>query len=417
MSRASAFERKSTSGRLVAAAVKQAKPLSRAGLSERAFSLAFSGLVYPQIWEDPDVDIEALQINDQTRMIAIASGGCNVMSYLAHGPMHITAVDLNTAHVALNRLKLCAARHLPDYQAFRRFFAEADCQDNVRLFDRVLSPQLDCETLQYWNGRTSLGRRRIERFRHNFYRYGLLGKFIGAGHVLARMLGADPRRFLRATSLADQRRIYKEEFAPLFRHPLVGWMIRRPSSLFGLGIPPAQYQALAKDHSDGIAGALRERLERLATAFPIEENYFAWQAFGRGYQRGPNAALPPYLQEKNFRQLKAHAERAEIRHASLIDVLAQSPDTSLDRYVLLDAQDWMTDEVLNRLWIEISRTARPGARVIFRTAAAPTLLPGRIADEILSRWRYEAALSRALHEKDRSAIYGGFHLYVLRTGS
>ena len=72
----------------------------------------------------------------------------------------------------------------------------------------------------------------------------------------------------------------------------------------------------------------------------------------------------------------------------------------------------MTDAQLNALWREISRTARPGARVIFRTAAEPSLLPGRVDDAVLAPWRYEETLSRTLTARDRSAIYGGFHLYV-----
>lgn len=51
--------------------------------------------------------------------------------------------------------------------------------------------------------------------------------------------------------------------------------------------------------------------------------------------------------------------------------------------------------------------------MIFRTAAEPSLLPGRVDPAILSRWRYEAEASRDLTQRDRSAIYGGFHLYVL----
>ena len=87
-------------------------------------------------------------------------------------------------------------------------------------------------------------------------------------------------------------------------------------------------------------------------------------------------------------------------------------DASVDRYVLLDAQDWMTDAQLNALWREITRTARPGARVIFRTAAEPSLLPGRVDDAILSRWPMKREQSLAWTQRDRSAIYGGFHLYV-----
>ena len=98
---------------------------------------------------------------------------------------------------------------------------------------------------------------------------------------------------------------------------------------------------------------------------------------------------------------------------AITEYLAECPEGSRDRYILLDAQDWMTDAQLGALWTEITRTARPGARVIFRTAAEPSLLPGRLAPELLARWRYEEALSRDLTQRDRSAIYGGFHLYVL----
>jgi S-adenosylmethionine-diacylglycerol 3-amino-3-carboxypropyl transferase len=189
-------------------------------------------------------------------------------------------------------------------------------------------------------------------------------------------------------------------------------MIDRPASLFGLGIPPAQYKALAGDHADGIAAVLRHRLERLACHFSLEDNYFARQAFGRSYGGGAGGALPPYLARDGFQRLKEHAARLSVRHVSFTEHLAGCPDLSTDRYVLLDAQDWMNDADLVRLWREITRTARPGARVIFRTAAEQTILPGRVPDEILSKWKYRAGQSRDLTVKDRSAIYGGFHLYV-----
>ena len=61
---------------------------------------------------------------------------------------------------------------------------------------------------------------------------------------------------------------------------------------------------------------------------------------------------------------------------------------------------------------EIARTAAEGARVIFRTAAPETLLPGRLSHAILARWDYRCDASREFTARDRSAIYGGFHLYV-----
>ncbi len=134
------------------AAVGCNSPLSRQGVLEYLFAWMFKGLVYPQIWEDPEIDLEALAITPQSHVVAIASGGCNILSYLIADPQRITAVDLNKTHVALGRLKLAAAANLPGWDAFYRFFGEADEKANVNAYWRFLSPALDAETRAYWEG-------------------------------------------------------------------------------------------------------------------------------------------------------------------------------------------------------------------------------------------------------------------------
>lgn len=400
--------------RAVRGAVHRHDHLSKQGLLERAFTFAFRGLVYAQIWEDPEVDLEALALTPGCHLVTIASGGCNVLSYLTADPGRITAIDLNTAHIALNKLKLAAARHLPDHGAFHRFFGQANRPENIAAYETHVRPHLDEPTRGYWEGRDLIGRRRIAGFRHGFYRKGLLGGFIGAAHLVAKLHGVDPREMLAARSIEEQRAIFDARLAPVFDRKFVRWLTHQPASLFGLGIPPSQYAALASDDPDGIAVVLRHRLEKLACDFSLNDNYFAWQAFGRGYGEGPAAPLPPYLRPENHAAVRDRVDRVEVRHANMCDYLDAMPDASLDRYVLLDAQDWMTDAVLTRLWTAITRTAKPGARVLFRTAAAPTLLPGRVPHAILDRWDYREAESLDFTRRDRSAIYGGVHLYVLR---
>ncbi|MCW1431334.1 DUF3419 family protein [Novosphingobium sp. JCM 18896] len=381
-------------------------------LLDKAFAFAFKGLVYAQIWEDPVVDMKALQIRPDSRIVTIASGSCNALSYLTADPERITAVDLNAAHLALGRLKIAAVRHLPDYDALRRFCAEADHPENVETYRRLLAPQLDAATQRYWEGRDLVGRKRIGGFANGIYKRGLLGNFIGLAHFLAKIYKIDPREILEAETIEDQRRVFEEKFAPIFDRRFVRWLTDRPASLFGLGIPPAQYTALAGD--DRMADVLRKRLEKLACGFPVNDNYFAWQAFGRGYGREPEHSLPPYLHQANYDVVRQRIDRLDVRQVNFIDHLAAQPAASLDRYILLDAQDWMDDATLTRLWREITRTARPEARVLFRTAAEPSLLPGRVSDAVLSQWHYAEAESRAATEADRSSIYGGVHLYVLR---
>lgn len=394
-------------------AVHRNKAMSRGGLLERAFTTAFKGLVYPQIWEDPQIDMEALDIRPDSHVVTIASGGCNVLNYLIDNPAHITAVDLNTAHVALTRLKLCAAQHLRGYDDFFRFFGEADNRENIQAFDAVLKSRLDLESRNYWQSRDLFGRRRISLFARNFYHAGLLGNFIGASHMLAKLYGRNLQYILSVSTMAEQRSYFEQQIAPLFDKKFVRWIVSQPASLYGLGIPPAQYTALAASGNGDMALVLRQRLEKLTCDFDIGDNYFAWQAFGRRYANQGEGPLPPYLQRENYGAIRHRAKRVKVLHASYTDFLKSRAGCSLDRFILLDAQDWMDDETLTKLWREITRTARPGARVLFRTAAEERLLPGRIPDEILNRWDYDAEYCEDLTRRDRSAIYGTVHLYTL----
>lgn len=406
---------KAPSNGAVRGAVHRHEHLSREGLLERAFTFAFRGLVYAQIWEDPVIDMEALEIGPDSHVVTIASGGCNVFSYLTANPKAITAVDLNPAHVALNRLKQQAALRLPDHGAFHRFFGHADSPANVEAYKRHLRDHVDAATRAYWDGRDLSGRRRISGFATGFYRRGLLGHLIGFVHFLARLYRIDPSEILQARDRAEQRRIFDEKLAPFFRKRFLRWLADQPAALFGFGIPPAQYDLLKIDDQAGITGALKVRLEKLACDFDIKDNFYAWQAFGRGYGKQDDAPLPPYLQAANYQAVRARAGRVDVRHANMCDYLESMPAQSLDRYILLDAQDWMTDEQLTRLWSEITRTAKPGSRVLYRTAAAPDVVPGHIPEALMTQWqRADQAWLDDMNRRDRSSVYGAIHLYTLK---
>ena len=144
--------------------------------------------------------------------------------------------------------------------------------------------------------------RRINMFARNLYRYGLLGRFIGVLHALARLHGKRLQDVLDARTPEEQRANFEKTIAPLFDNKLVRLLSKMPVAYYGLGIPPAQYDELVTAAADGNpVTTLRERVERLACDFPIAENYFAWQAFGRGYDTESRIAVPAYLREEKLR--------------------------------------------------------------------------------------------------------------------
>ena len=103
---------------LLKSAVQQ-NPLTKGeGMLEKLFTVWFNGFVYNQIWEDPRVDAEALDLKSDSRILTISSGGCNVLSYLTAADCEVVAVDLNRYHMYLTRLKLAAVEQLPTYEDF-----------------------------------------------------------------------------------------------------------------------------------------------------------------------------------------------------------------------------------------------------------------------------------------------------------
>ena len=117
--------------------------------------------------------------------------------------------------------------------------------------------------------------------------------------------------------------MFDRHLAPIFDKPTVRWLMRQPASLYGLGIPPAQYRALSNDSPDGIGAVLRQRLERLACDFDIHSQLLRLAGVRRPLRRGPNAALPPYLQRDNFEALRARSERLSFAQRSFTETLAR----------------------------------------------------------------------------------------------
>ncbi len=398
-------------------AVHLNKGASRTGILERWFTFWFKGFIYNQIWEDPEVDAQGLELQPGFEMLTISSGGCNVMNYLKHQPSGLHAIDLNTSHMSLTRLKLEAARRLPDYETFFRFFAEAHHPENIASYEKYLKPHLDPVTRSFWESapKTSPWLKRIRYFEKGFYKYSKLGWLIHFSHRVARLLGSDLDRLFGCQTLEEQEVFFDEVMAPYFDNFFVKWFSQSPLAVFSLGIPPNQYQLMKEERFDGgMIADFRRRVRKLVCDFPIQENYFAWQALRGRYDLEERKALPDYLKEENFEKVREGSEMVDTHIASLKEFLVKRPAASLDKYVLLDSQDWMPKETIADLWTEIARTGKPGAKIIFRTAGCISPLETALPISLLQCFEVEKEKATLLNDQDRSAIYGMFHIYRLK---
>ena len=256
-----------------------------------------------------------------------------------------------------------------------------------------------------------LKKKRINYFAKNLYNYGRSGYYIRFLHSVSKLANGNPQRILDAKNKEEQKELYERWLDPSFDHWLVKSLGRLPMTVYSLGIPPQQFRYLKEDGPNGIIDLFRERVRRLACDFPIDENYFAWQAFGRRYNADNPDALPPYLQPQNYERLKRNIKNVETHITSTSDFLKSQPDNSMDRFVFLDSQDWMTPSQLDDLWRQVKRVGKPGTRVIFRSAGADSPIESMLSENVRKEFIYEPELSKKYYDEDRSAVYGGFHLY------
>ncbi|MCY7377464.1 MAG: BtaA family protein [Pyrinomonadaceae bacterium] len=407
------------SGQNVLEAVRTNGITNKQGFLQKLFAVWFDAFVYNQIWEDPRVDLQALQLNEKSRVLTISSGGCNALNYLVENPESITAVDLNRYHIYLLRLKLAALQFLPTYEDFFGFYGFGKHAENVANYYQFIALNLSENTREFWEGNGFFGKLfyggRINYFvKGGLYEHSRNGYFLRVFHRFSQLSGCRPDEVLNARTLAEQERLYEKNIAPFFDSCLIKIVGKMPVTMFGLGIPPQQYDELKKDLDERrtVIDIYRERAKRLACAFPIQENYFAWQAFARKYDTENRCAVPEYLKAENHENLKSNVHKITTNVGSVTEQIQQNRAGTFNRFVFLDAQDWMNAATMTELWQAISEKAEKGSRIIFRTAGAASPIEKNLPKRLQSKFSYQKNYSAELFEQDRASIYGGFHLYT-----
>ena len=398
------------STQLIADAVRNSRSDDQSTVWDRLFAFWFRRLVYTQIWEDPEADLAALQLPVGSTIVTISSGGCNALSYLTAQPAQVFAVDLNEAHLSLLKLKLAALRAFSKYADFWQFFGEAASPANSELYRDHLWLWLDADARAYWDKRNLVGRPRHAYFTDGFYRHGMLGRFIGLAHLLAKLARIDLKALLSGNADSPERLQALDRLHRLFHSPLAKLITGTPALLFSLGIPPRQRELLGGGAP--LNEVLYERLLRLINGHPNDTNYFAWQALDRRYPGPGDTCLPPYLQARQFARMRDGAGLIIPVHANLRQFLESLPARQIDAVVLLDSQDWMAPDEIRVLWNAIDRAGSDDVRVIFRTAGRESPLDSDELASLRQIWRRDEERSAIGFERDRSGIYGAFHCYV-----
>ncbi|HVQ27992.1 MAG TPA: BtaA family protein [Vicinamibacteria bacterium] len=373
-------------------------------LSRSFFDLVWRhNIVYNQCWEDPAVDRQALDLRPHDRVLVITSAGCNALDYALLGAQ-VVAVDANPRQNHLLELKRAGTAAL-DFDAFFALFGDGGSPLSREIY-AALRRELPDDARRFWDREIHLFEPRSGR--GTFYYQGTSG-FVA--RLMAFYIDHVPRGrdlldlLLAAPSLEEQVALYETEL----RHRLLGEGLLRAVGSRGvlalLGVPGPQREMVMSARG-GMAGFLRRSFDHVMSVGLFRDNYF-WSVYING--RYTRESCPEYLKRPNFERLKAGLV-GNVRSvtATVTQCLAEDEE-GFSAFVLLDHMDWLAESprLLEEEWERIFASARPGARVIFRSGGTDArFLPVSVARRLV----FEAQRASLLHLQDRVGTYGSFHI-------
>jgi S-adenosylmethionine-diacylglycerol 3-amino-3-carboxypropyl transferase len=351
-------------------------------------------LMYAQNWEDSRLERAALSIGPEEDVIAIAGGGCTVMTLLADGPRRLQAVDRNPAQVQLLLLKLAVARQLTSDSA-SAFLGGSEATDRLATFDSL---DLPAETKLFW-------RARPEQIRKGVISQGRIERYFAVLRWLLRLVHSRRRIELlfEQPTLEAQQRFFSDTW------DTPGWrriFLLTHKRVLDRALDPSFYRYV---EGRNLPEEMRKRAEWALTQLPIGDNYFLSWIFRGRYPAGAENR-PPYLQPATAEALRRNADRLETHCADIRDFLRSQPDSSCDKFYLSNVGEWLGEDDVAPFFEQVVRVARNGATVCYRALMVDRPLPPGVARFL----EEDPARSASLGRGDRAFVNAAFHVVTVR---
>ncbi len=378
-------------------------------VAKQSHDLLFSAihsnsLIYNACWEDPRIDRKLLQLQNDSKVVMLTSAGCNALDYLLDAPAEIHTVDVNSRQNALLQLKLAVIRETSHDDLFHMFGFGVHHQ--IDTLYRQIRTSLPDFASSFWDKHTKYFEGNGGR--GSFYYRG--GSGFAAWLFSRYMLKLKkPLRnvfyeLLECRTLRDQRSVFAQ-IEPAIWDQMTRWLVQQPVLMSLLGVPRPQIQLM--EETDGSIQRYIDRcLRHVLTEIPISDNYF-WRVYLTGSYS--SECCPNYVKSTCFDTLQQLVARVFTHTVTLSDFLLLHPG-QYSHFVLLDHQDWLAwkaPEALAREWRLILQNARPGAKILLRSASSTLDF---IPAEIKAHLRFYSEQTDPLHKLDRVGTYASVHL-------
>ena len=357
-----------------------------------------SKLIFTHNWEDPAMDERALNIKEGDTIFTITSGGCNTLGFLRFNPTAVYCVDINAAQNHLMELKKAALRKL-DYEMLCGFFGLQESNERMKLYNG-LKEALSADALNFWNANSSIISKGI-------IMNGRYERFVKIAGKLLRLLQGNRKvkAFFTFKSVDEQQKFYDERWDNKRWRWIFNTMFNK-KRLAKKGLVSDYFHF--DDGASSFSESFYKRASHVMKDIPVQSNYFLALYFLGHYFNNEN--IPDYLKPENFSSIKNNINKVIPVSADSKYWLEQQPDQMFNAFALSNICELMDDKDTHKLFSEVIRTAKPGARIIFRNLMIAREVPEDLRQIIVK----DESLSKQLQFDDRSFVYGKVAAYTVQ---
>ena len=367
----------------------------------------FSLIRYSQCWEDTEVLLESLDIQENDICFGILSAGDNVFSMLAENPKKVVALDISFPQIALAKLKKEVFNSL-SYEEMLEFMGVMKSDKRIEIYDRIRE-NLDKEVKEYWDFNKDAIEKGIihtgkfEKF-FKIFREKIL-PFVHSKKRIEKLLEKKSRQ---------ERIEYYDKYWNNFRWKLMFKLFFSKYIVGKLGRDKEFFRYAEKNISE----EMKERSRyALCEQNPYENPYINYILTGN-YRKD---CLPYFLRKENFDKIRKNLHKVEILQSSVEEYLDQI-DFKIDKFNLSDIFEYMSAENYSKLMGKIYDNAENNAllaywnligernseKLDYKKTDSEIAVTGKEKNVNGEKYERMKELDRKLHEKDMTFFYTDF---------
>ena len=367
----------------------------------------FSLIRYSQCWEDTEVLLESLDIQENDICFGILSAGDNVFSMLAENPKKVVALDISFPQIALAKLKKEVFNSL-SYEEILEFMGVMKSDKRIEMYDRI-KENLDKEVKEYWDFNK-------EAIQKGIIHAGKFEKFfkIFREKILPFVHSKKRIEKLLEKKSKQERMEYYDKHWNNFRWKLMFKLFFSKYIVGKLGRDKEFFRYAEKNISE----EMKERSRyALCEQNPYENPYINYILTGN-YRKD---CLPYFLRKENFDKIRKNLHKVEILQSSVEEYLDQI-DFKINKFNLSDIFEYMSAENYSKLMGKIYDNAEDNAllaywnlivernseKLDYKKTDSEIAVTGKETNVNGKKYERMKELDRKLHEKDMTFFYTDF---------